>query len=94
MAISSQKTLEDLLAYLPCSGIASYKKGRRIYTPGQPAEGIYLVIDGTVSVSRFISNVRQYWVEIYTVDEFFGESSLLGAENVYSTRLSPSRARS
>jgi CRP-like cAMP-binding protein len=76
--IAAQKTLEDPLAYLPCSTIAGYRKGEIIFGPCQPSQGIYLVIDGKVSVSRIVSTGHEVAVDIYMGDEFFGESSLLG----------------
>ena len=73
-----QKTLEDPLAHLPCSSIVEYRKGQMIYNQDQPSTAIYLVIDGSVKVSRMAEDGRQVVVDIYQRDEFFGESALLG----------------
>lgn len=75
--VAPQKALEDPLAFLPCSVIAEYKKGRLIYDQNQPSTNIYLVIEGKVKVSRMGDDGRQVVVDIYQPDEFFGESALL-----------------
>ena len=75
--VTSQKALEDPLAFLSCSIIAEYKKGQLIYDQDQPSTSIYLVIEGKVKVSRMKDDGRQVVVDIYQPDEFFGESALL-----------------
>jgi CRP/FNR family cyclic AMP-dependent transcriptional regulator len=72
------KPFEDPLAHLPCSRILVYRKGQTIYNREQPSNGIYLVIDGKVKVSRDLDDGRQVVVDIYQADEFFGESAILG----------------
>jgi CRP/FNR family transcriptional regulator len=54
-----------------------YHKGQVIYNEDQPANGIYLVINGIVKVSGRADD--DYWVviDLYRHDEFFGESALL-----------------
>jgi hypothetical protein len=36
-----KKSLEDLLAYLPCSTIVEYTEGQIIYIPDRPVSGHY-----------------------------------------------------
>jgi len=74
----ARKTLEDPLAYLPCSHILEYSRGQLVYGPGQPSASIYLVIDGKVKVCRTSDEGKQVVVDIYQPDEFFGESAFLG----------------
>jgi CRP/FNR family transcriptional regulator, cyclic AMP receptor protein len=69
--------LEDPLAYLPRSPILEYEPGQVIYGLDQPAKGLYLVIDGRVTVCRRADNGKPVVVDIYQSDEFFGESALL-----------------
>src|SRR5450759_3765852 len=69
--------LEDPRAYLPRSQILEYATGQLIYSLDQPATGLYLVIDGKVTVCRSADNGRPVVVDIYQADEFFGESALL-----------------
>jgi CRP/FNR family transcriptional regulator len=76
-AIVSQETLEDPLAYLPCSVIVEHKKGQAIYNQDQPSTAIYLVIEGQVKVCRPTSDGHEMLVDIYKPDEFFGESAFL-----------------
>ena len=75
--MAPQKAMEDPLAFLPCSSIAEFRKGRLIYNQDQPSASIYLVIEGKVKVSRMGDEGRQVVVDIYQPDEFFGESALL-----------------
>jgi CRP/FNR family cyclic AMP-dependent transcriptional regulator len=76
-APAPQKTLEDPLAHLPRSGILEYPKDAIIYSPDQPATGVYLVVEGKVKVSRLAADGQQVLVDIYQNDEFFGESAFL-----------------
>ncbi|HXI39446.1 MAG TPA: Crp/Fnr family transcriptional regulator [Bryobacteraceae bacterium] len=69
--------LEDPRGHLPCSPILEYKTGQPIYGLDQPAPGLYLVIDGRVTVCRSENNGRPVVVDIYQEGEFFGESALL-----------------
>ncbi len=76
----SQKSLDDPLDYLPMSHIVEYKKNQVIYDQAQSPIGLYLVIGGLIKVSRVAKTGRQCVTDIYQVDEFFGESSLLGLQ--------------
>ena len=70
-------TLEDPLAYLPCSPIMEYHAGDIIYSQSQPATRIYLVVEGRVKVSRQTED-SEVVVDVYQADEFFGEAALAG----------------
>jgi CRP/FNR family transcriptional regulator len=70
-------TPEDALAYLRCSTISVFPKGRVIYGPEQPSNCLYLVIDGRVKVSRVAESGQEVVLDLYLPDEFFGESSLV-----------------
>ena len=69
--------VEDPRAHLPPSRIFEYEAGQLIYGLDHPATGLYLVIDGNVTVCRSAENGRPVVVDIYQADEFFGESALL-----------------
>ena len=69
--------LADPRAHLPSSRILEYEAGQLIYSLDQPATGLYLVIEGKVTVCRSADNGRPVVVDIYQADEFFGESALL-----------------
>ena len=68
------KSLEDPLAYLPCSRILECSKRRVIYSPDGPAAHLYLIISGMVAVERVGANGSKVLVEIYKTDELLGES--------------------
>jgi CRP/FNR family cyclic AMP-dependent transcriptional regulator len=75
--IKVQTQLIDPLAYLPCSSIVEYKKGRTIYNQDQPSTSIYLLMSGRVKVSRVTDSGSQVVIDIYQADEFFGEAAFL-----------------
>lgn len=70
-------TMEDPLVHLPCSSLFEYRRGQVIYAHDQPSTNLYLVVSGTVKVSRVAEIGRQVLVGIYQTDDFFGESALL-----------------
>src|SRR6266481_4845183 len=77
VTVAPERSLEDPLAHLPCSTIVEYKKGQIVYDQDQPANAIYLVIEGKVKVSRLADDGHQVVVDLYQPDEFFGESAFL-----------------
>jgi CRP-like cAMP-binding protein len=72
------KSLEDPLAYLPCSKILECSKGRVIYGPESPSANLYVIISGMVAVERVAGDGSKVLVEIYKTDELLGESALIG----------------
>jgi CRP/FNR family cyclic AMP-dependent transcriptional regulator len=77
MAATAEAQLEDPLAYLPCSSILEFRQGQVIYSPEQVSTNLYLVISGTVKVCRIRDDGREVMVDLYRMDEFFGETALL-----------------
>ena len=75
--VGPQKPLEDPLAHLLRSAIWEYRKGQLIYNEDQPANCIYLVINGIVKVSRLADGGHEVVLDLYRPDEFFGESAFL-----------------
>jgi CRP/FNR family cyclic AMP-dependent transcriptional regulator len=71
------RTLEDPLRYLRISAIQLYAPGAAIYSSGDPAINIYLVISGRVRVGRRAENGREVAIAIYETDDVFGESALI-----------------
>jgi len=71
------RALEDPLAHLPCSTLLEFRKGQIIYNHDQPSRNLYLVMEGSVKVSRVADDGHQVVVDIYQPSEFFGESALL-----------------
>jgi CRP/FNR family transcriptional regulator len=54
-----------------------FRKGQMIYNQDQPSTNLFLVMDGKVKISRVADNGHVVMLDIYTTDEFFGESALL-----------------
>jgi len=77
------KSLEDPLAYLPCSRILECSKRRVIYSPDGPAAHLYLIISGMVAVERVGADGSKVLVEIYKTDELLGESALIGVRDTH-----------
>jgi CRP/FNR family cyclic AMP-dependent transcriptional regulator len=77
LAVPAQKPLEDPLAYLPRSIVMEYRRGEAIYSHDQPCNNLYLVISGTVKVTRVSDHGSQVLVDLYRPDEFFGEAAFV-----------------
>jgi CRP/FNR family cyclic AMP-dependent transcriptional regulator len=75
--VAPQKPLEDPLAYLPCSSVLEFRKGDVIYNHDQPHQDLYLVLTGTVKVTRLSDHGNQLLVDLYATDDFFGEAAFV-----------------
>jgi len=78
--LSASREIEDALMYLPRKSVTDYPKGQSIFDENQPSTGLHLVVQGRVKVAVPLDDGTQTVVDIFTADDFFGESSLLGAE--------------
>lgn len=85
--LSPTRDIEDALMYLPRKGVTSYRKGQIIFDENQPSDGLHLVVQGRVKVTMPLENGTQTMVDIFTTDDFFGESSLLGRPHAYQRAL-------
>jgi CRP/FNR family cyclic AMP-dependent transcriptional regulator len=77
VAYPLQRQLEYPLSDLPGSTIEDYRKGQIVYRHDQRLTCIYLVVEGTVKVSRLVGAHRESIVDIYRRGEFFGEAAIL-----------------
>jgi CRP-like cAMP-binding protein len=73
------REMEDALMYLPRKAVTSFRKGQLIFDEHQPSTGLHLVVQGRVKVTIPIDDGTETVVDIFSTDDFFGESSLLGA---------------
>src|ERR1700677_1827831 len=76
-AISTHK-MEDALMYLPRKGVNEFSKGVTIFDESNPSRSLHLVVQGRVKFATPLDSGAQTVVDIFTTDDFFGESSLLG----------------
>jgi CRP-like cAMP-binding protein len=76
--LTASREIEDALMYLPRKGVTDYRKGQVIFDENQPSRGLHLVVQGRVKVAIPLDDGSQTVVDIFTTDDFFGESSLLG----------------
>ena len=81
-AVAPQKPLEDPLAYLPRSIVLEYRKGEIIYADDQPCNNLYLVISGTVKITRISDHGSQVLLDLYRPDEFFGEAAFVSLSHM------------
>ncbi|MBV9746943.1 MAG: Crp/Fnr family transcriptional regulator [Acidobacteriia bacterium] len=72
------REIEDALMYLPRKGVTDYRRGQVVFDEDQPSKGLHLVVQGRVKVSIPLDDGCQTVVDIFTTDDFFGESSMLG----------------
>jgi CRP/FNR family transcriptional regulator, cyclic AMP receptor protein len=77
--LSPSREMEDALMYLPRKGVTDYRKCQIIFDEHQPSRGLHLVVQGRVKVTVPLDDGTQTIVDIFTTDDFFGESSLLGS---------------
>jgi CRP/FNR family transcriptional regulator, cyclic AMP receptor protein len=68
----------DPLAYLPRKGLIEYRRNQIIFDQDQRSDGLHLVVQGRVRVSSPVDDGSLTVIDIYTANEFFGESGLLG----------------
>src|SRR5579871_4721854 len=73
--------LEDALTYLSRKAIVEYKRGQVIYDAEHFPTGISLIVQGRVKVAITLDDGSQTVTGIYSTDDFFGESCLLGADH-------------
>jgi CRP/FNR family cyclic AMP-dependent transcriptional regulator len=69
--------MDDPLRYLRISTIRSFERGQIIYSEGDPATNIYIVISGMVKVARARDDGRELVMSVYRSDDIFGESALI-----------------
>jgi CRP/FNR family cyclic AMP-dependent transcriptional regulator len=77
-ALDPETRIEDILEYLPVSETREFAKGRCIYGPNHPSDLLYLVVTGTVRLSRITGEGSEVLLDIVRPDELFGESAFLG----------------
>lgn len=73
--------VENPLAYLPTSPVRECNKEQVLYSPDVCSASIYMVVTGKVKVYRVAPEGRDVLVDIYHINEFFGDSPLIGAMN-------------
>jgi CRP/FNR family transcriptional regulator len=71
------KQVEDPLSHLRISTILSFEQGQTIYSAGDEATNLFLVISGSVKISRRTNSSREIAVCICQVDDVFGESAMI-----------------
>ena len=70
---------EDVLAYLPISGITEYRKGQVVYGPHSSSKSIHLLVTGRMEISQRAADGSDVLLEIVLPEELFGESAFLAS---------------
>lgn len=79
---STAPQIEDALSHLPITATTAYRKGELIYGPDRRSTNIYLVVAGSVGMSRIAEEGSEVLFGIVRPDELFGESAFLGDPGV------------
>ncbi|MBI1355111.1 MAG: cyclic nucleotide-binding domain-containing protein [Acidobacteria bacterium] len=84
---------EDPLALLPRRKPQSFEKDQSIFAPEDPADSLFLVVNGAIKISRFSDNGRETVLDVECCESFFGITSLLGEaeRGEMATALEPSQ---
>jgi CRP-like cAMP-binding protein len=72
------RELEDALGYLPRKALSTFRKGQVIFDERHPTNGIHLVVQGRVMVTIHFEDGSETIIDIFSTDDFLGESSLVG----------------
>src|SRR2546422_984987 len=75
------------LIYLPRKPTREVRRGEAIYDPARPSHGVHFIIHGMVKVCRNVREHPTIAMEIFSADEFLGESSLLSRPALSETAL-------
>lgn len=76
--VSAISLWEDPLVLLPRRKPQTFEKDQPIYDTQDPAESIFLLVDGAVKVSRFSESGRETVIEVESKESFFGLTAILG----------------
>ena len=76
------REMEDALMYLPRKGVTDFRKGQVVFDEHHPSRGLHLVVQGRVKVTIPLEDGAQTVVDIFSTDDFFGESALLGSQHI------------
>src|ERR1700704_1665295 len=76
---SEMREMEDALMYLPRKAVTDFRRGQMVFDEHQPSKGLHLLVQGRVKVTIPVDDGTQTVVDIFTTDDFFGESAILGA---------------
>jgi CRP/FNR family transcriptional regulator, cyclic AMP receptor protein len=79
---SPSRDVEDALMYLPRKGVTEYNRGDTIFDEFNPSKALHLVVHGRVKVTIPVEDGSQTVVDIFNVDDFFGESALIGSRRL------------
>ena len=84
---------EDPLDYLPRRAVRSFPRRQTIYDPERPSEGLYVLLEGRVSVTVVGAAGKEVVARIVGPEGAFGETSLARSRpRECATALHPSKA--
>jgi len=77
-SIRSTAPWEDPLALLPRRRPQRYDKEQTIYSAEDPAESLFLVVEGAVKVSRLSEGGKETILDVESSESFFGLAAMMG----------------
>lgn len=84
---------EDPLDYLPRRAVRSFPRRQAIYGPERPSEGLYVVLEGRVSISMPGAGGKEAVIRILGPEGAFGETAFLRSQPPErATALDPCKA--
>lgn len=83
----------DLARLLAPATPLQFPQARAVFTRGEPAGSVYLVLSGTVSISTLAASGKRITVEIFQRDDLLGEIAAIdgGLRTADATATEPSR---
>ncbi|NQX55869.1 response regulator [Pedobacter panaciterrae] len=83
--LSGNRGLEELSKLIAERKVRQIKKKQVVYYDGDPVNGIYLVISGSIKTFKVADDGRELLTGIHGADEYFGVAALLANENYRET---------
>jgi CRP/FNR family transcriptional regulator len=78
--VQAPELSDDPLALLPRRRPQLFYKDNVVYKAGDPAESLFLVVDGSILISRTTQDGREAVLDVESRETFFGFASILGGQ--------------
>lgn len=85
--VTNEKGLDELKRSIDGLRVRLVKKGQVIYSEGDPAPGLYVILSGRCKTIKMAEDGRELITGIFNKDEFFGINALLNEEAYRETAM-------
>ncbi len=72
--------VEQVAGYCQTMQVLRFEAGAVIFDEGQPGDGMYLVMEGSVKISKFGRGGKQETLDVIATGNFFGEMALIDGQ--------------